>query len=79
MENAELVFTDAAIRAIAGKAYEKKTGARGLRSIVESLMLDIMFELPDLPPGAKYEINEDVVTGQKQVFPLPTRIQQKSA
>ena len=79
MEDAELDFTAGAIRAIAGKAYEKKTGARGLRSIVESLMLDIMFELPDLPPGAKYEITEDVVAGQQQVIPLPTRIQQKSA
>ena len=79
MEDAELAFTDSAIRAIAGKAYEKKTGARGLRSIVESLMLDIMFELPDLPPGAKYEITEDVVSGQQQVIPLPARIQQKSA
>jgi len=79
MEEAELVFTDGAILAIAAKAYEKKTGARGLRSIVESLMLDIMFDLPDLPPGVKYEISEDVVNGQKQVIPLPSRIQQKSA
>jgi len=38
-----------------------------------------MFELPDLPPGATYEINEDIVAGQKQVIPLPSRIQQKSA
>ena len=79
MEDAELVFTDDAILAIAGRAYEKKTGARGLRSIVESLMLDIMFELPDLPPGSKYEINEAVVTGEKQVIPMPSRVQQKSA
>ena len=79
MEEAELVFTDDALRAIAGKAYEKKTGARGLRSIVESLMLDIMFELPDLPPGSTYEITEDVVKGQKQIIPLPSRIQRKSA
>jgi len=79
MEEAELVFTDDALRAIADKAYEKKTGARGLRSIVESLMLDIMFELPDLPPGSKYEITEDVVSGRSQVIPLPSRIQQKSA
>ncbi|MDR1492615.1 MAG: ATP-dependent Clp protease ATP-binding subunit ClpX [Planctomycetaceae bacterium] len=73
MEEAELTFTEEAVRAIAEKAYAKKTGARGLRSIVESLMLDLMFELPDLPPGAKYEITEEIVTGKKDIFPLPAR------
>ena len=45
MENAELEFTEAALRAIAERAKEKDTGARGLRSIIEEVMLDIMFEL----------------------------------
>ena len=47
MENAELGFTEAALRAIAERAMEKDTGARALRSIIEEVMLDIMFELPD--------------------------------
>lgn len=78
MEDANLEFTDDALRAIAQKAYEKRTGARGLRSIVEALMLDVMFELPDLPSGADYEVTEDVVTGIKQLSSHADRIQ-KSA
>src|SRR5690606_8076583 len=51
MENAELTFTDDALKAIARKAMAKGTGARGLRSIMEQSMLDIMFDLPDQPQG----------------------------
>ena len=47
MEGAELEFTDGALRAIAKLAKEKDTGARGLRSIVEDIMNDAMFDLPD--------------------------------
>ena len=47
MEEAELTFTDGALEAIAKKAIERKTGARGLRSIIENLLLDTMYELPD--------------------------------
>ena len=71
MENSELDFTDDALRAIAERAHEKETGARGLRSIVEAVMLDILFELPDQPGGARYLINKDVVHGRQQLFPLP--------
>jgi ATP-dependent Clp protease ATP-binding subunit ClpX len=71
LENAELEFTDGAIRAIAERARERETGARGLRSIVEDVMLDILFELPDQPPGARYLITEDVVYGREHLFPLP--------
>jgi len=78
MEDAELEFTEDALRAIARKASEKRTGARGLRSIVEAIMLDVMYELPDLPQGSRYEITEDVVAGRKQIITLPSRIQ-KSA
>ena len=70
MENAELSFTDAALRVIAERAQEKETGARGLRSIVEEIMLDIMFDLPDQDPGLKYCVTEDVVLGREQLFPL---------
>jgi ATP-dependent Clp protease ATP-binding subunit ClpX len=70
MENAKLDFTEAAVRAIAEKAHEKDTGARGLRSIVESIMLDIMFELPEQPPGLTYVVTEDVVAGRATLFPV---------
>jgi ATP-dependent Clp protease ATP-binding subunit ClpX len=70
MENAELEFTEDAVRAIAKKAHEKKTGARGLRSIIEELMLDIMFELPEQGAGRRYVVTPEVVMGQARLFPV---------
>lgn len=71
MENAELDFTPEGLRAIAQRALEKNTGARGLRAIVEEIMLDVMFELPDQEAGSRYLVNEDVVFGRERLFPLP--------
>ncbi len=48
MENVKLTFSEEALRSIARKAIERKTGARGLRSILEAILLDTMFELPTL-------------------------------
>jgi ATP-dependent Clp protease ATP-binding subunit ClpX len=76
MEEADLRFTDEALRAIAKKAQERETGARGLRSIIELVMLDIMFDLPEQPRGSRYVINEDIVAGKKALFEQP---QTKSA
>jgi ATP-dependent Clp protease ATP-binding subunit ClpX len=76
MEEADLRFTDEALKAIAKKAQARETGARGLRSIIEQVMLDIMFELPDQPRGNHYVINEDVVEGRQTIFEQP---QTKSA
>jgi ATP-dependent Clp protease ATP-binding subunit ClpX len=76
MEEADLRFTDDALRAIAKKAQERETGARGLRSIIEHVMLDIMFDLPDQPRGSRYVISEDVVLGKQTLFDQP---QTKSA
>jgi len=70
MEDADVEFTESALRSIARRALEKKTGARGLRSIVENIMLDIMYELPDLPPGETYHVTEDVVDGHQAILPL---------
>ena len=70
MESAELEFTEDAVRAIAKKAYEKRTGARGLRSIIEELMLDIMFELPEQGAGRRYVVTPEVVMGQARLFPV---------
>ncbi|HTQ40960.1 MAG TPA: ATP-dependent Clp protease ATP-binding subunit ClpX [Pirellulales bacterium] len=69
MENADLSFTEPALRAIAHRALEKDTGARGLRSIIEEVMLDVMYDLPE-NQGARYVITENNVAGQERIFPL---------
>ena len=66
MEGVELQFTDDALNAIADEAIAKDTGARGLRSIMESLLLDLMYELPSRKDVVKVVIDEDVVTGKKE-------------
>ncbi len=71
MENSEVQFTEDALRAIAGQALNKGTGARGLRSIIENVMLDVMYELPDQKKGSNYVINEDIVEGREALFKLP--------
>ena len=73
MEEAELAFTDEALAAIAERAQLRETGARGLRAIVEEVMLDIMFELPDQERGQKFRITDDVVYGRSKLFPMPER------
>src|ERR1043165_8667910 len=78
MEDCHLEFSESALSAIAAKALKKGTGARGLRSIVEHLMVDIMFELPDQPKGSKYIIDQDVVLGRKPLFSIQEPMQ-KSA
>ena len=65
MENVELEFTDDALLAIAGKATERRTGARGLRSIIEGLLLDIMYTLPEAKNIEKIVINRESVDGAK--------------
>ncbi len=61
MDNIKLHFTEGAIRAIAKEAIEKKTGARGLRAIIEKAMLDVMYELPSREEVKECVINEDVI------------------
>jgi ATP-dependent Clp protease ATP-binding subunit ClpX len=68
MEDCELKFTDDAILAIARRAIDKGTGARGLRSITEEVMLDIMYELPDRKGSGAYTIDQEVVSGEKPIF-----------
>ena len=60
-DNTELEFTDDALKAIAGLAIERNTGARGLRAIIEEVMLDIMFEIPSLENVKKVIIDKDTV------------------
>jgi ATP-dependent Clp protease ATP-binding subunit ClpX len=61
MEQCDLKFTDEALRMMARRAMDKDTGARGLRSIMEQVMLDIMYDLPDKPKGSKIVIDEKIV------------------
>ncbi len=68
MENAEVNFTEGALKLIAHKAHEKDVGARGLRAIIEEVMLDILYELPDQPPASKFLVTEDVVAGRQPLF-----------
>lgn len=63
MEHVELEIRPAALTAVAKKALERKTGARGLRSIMEHALLDIMYELPSMENVEKVVIDENMVTG----------------
>ena len=68
-ENVKLKFTDTAIKAIAEKATARKTGARGLRAVLEETMLEIMFDLPSQPDIEEVVINEEVVLkGEKPML-----------
>jgi ATP-dependent Clp protease ATP-binding subunit ClpX len=65
MEDVNLSFTDDALVSIAKKGIERKTGARGLRSILESILLDSMFDLPGLDGVDEVVVDKDVVEGRK--------------
>jgi len=65
-ENVKLKFTDGALEAIAREAMERKSGARGLRAILETLMLDVMYEVPSVSNVKECIVSEEVVTQQKQ-------------
>ena len=66
MEDVDLSFTDDALTAIAKRAIERKTGARGLRSIIESILLDTMFDLPSMVGVGEVVVDKDVVDGRKE-------------
>jgi ATP-dependent Clp protease ATP-binding subunit ClpX len=66
LENVKLKFTDGALRAIAKLSVERKSGARGLRSILENTMLDIMYELPSRNDVRECVITEDVVMNKEK-------------
>ncbi|MDO5580678.1 MAG: ATP-dependent Clp protease ATP-binding subunit ClpX [Planctomycetia bacterium] len=69
MEECDLDFSEDALREIARKALERETGARGLRSIMENLMLQTMYDLPDRPNGEKYIITEEMVNEECPIVP----------
>jgi len=68
LEDTKLTFTDDALAAIAKRAIERKTGARGLRSIMEDILLDTMFDLPGMDTVTEVVVNEEAVASE--VAPL---------
>ncbi|PRX31964.1 ATP-dependent Clp protease ATP-binding subunit ClpX [Meinhardsimonia xiamenensis] len=66
LEGVKLTFTEDALRAIARRAIARKTGARGLRSIMEDILLDTMFELPGMEGVEEVVVNEEAVTSDAQ-------------
>jgi ATP-dependent Clp protease ATP-binding subunit ClpX len=73
MEEVELGFSEEALGAVARKAIDRKTGARGLRSILEGILLDTMFDLPSMDGVDEVHIDKDVVEGRKE----PVRVYAK--
>ena len=66
MEGVEVDFREDALKAVAQRAMERKTGARGLRSILEAVLLDTMYDLPSSDPIAKVVIDASVITGESK-------------
>ncbi len=79
LEDTELQFTDDALKAIAKRAIERKTGARGLRSILEDILLDTMFELPGMENVTKVVVNEEAVTSDAQPLKIYADSDKESA
>ena len=68
MDNVDLEFTDEALRAVAQKTIERKTGARGLRSVMESILIPIMYQVPSDPTIVKVTITPETVAGGEPVL-----------
>ncbi len=66
MENVEIEFREDALRAVARKSMERKTGARGLRSIMENVLLDTMYDLPSIENVSKVVVDEAVIKGESK-------------
>jgi len=77
-EDVKLRFTDDAVKAIAHEAVERKSGARGLRAILERSMLDIMYEIPSLENISECVINEDVILEKEDPIILYETPQQQA-
>jgi ATP-dependent Clp protease ATP-binding subunit ClpX len=68
MEGVELEFREDALRAVAKKAMQRKTGARGLRTILENVLLDTMYDLPSMANATKVVVDDAVVTGETKPY-----------
>jgi len=79
LDGVELQFDDEAIELIAKNSYERKTGARGLRAIMENAMMDVMYELPSQDDVVSCRITQDVISGDGEpVLELETKTKSKS-
>jgi ATP-dependent Clp protease ATP-binding subunit ClpX len=79
MEGSELDIREEALQAIARRAMERKTGARGLRTIMESTLLNSMYELPSLENVSKVVVDESVIDGESEPFILYENMPDKAA
>lgn len=79
MENVELEFREDALIAIARKAMDRKTGARGLRSIVEAVLLDTMYELPSMENVSKIVVDETTIKGESKPLVIYDSQQEQAA
>ena len=78
MEGVEIQFRDDALRAIAKKAKERKTGARGLRSIMETVLLDSMYKIPSMDNVSKVIIDSAVIEGESEPLLMYENVEQQS-
>ena len=79
MEGVEVDFREDALKAVAEKAMERKTGARGLRSILESVLLDTMYELPSSESIAKVVVDEGVIKGEGEPILMYENVEEANA
>ena len=79
LENTKLTFTDDALTAIAKRAIKRKTGARGLRSIMEGILLDTMFDLPGMDTVTEVVVNEEAVTSDVQPLMIHDDVKKKES
>jgi len=79
MEDTELEFREDALSAIAQKAMQRKTGARGLRSIVEAVLLDTMYDLPSMDEVSKVVVDETVIKGESAPILIYQNTEKKAA
>jgi ATP-dependent Clp protease ATP-binding subunit ClpX len=68
MEGSELEFREEALRSVARRAMQRKTGARGLRTILENVLLDTMYDLPSLKAVEKVVVDESVIEGTTKPY-----------
>jgi ATP-dependent Clp protease ATP-binding subunit ClpX len=78
LDGVQLKFTDGAMKAIAHEAIRRKTGARGLRAILESVMLEVMYEIPSKKTAREVVISEDVVLKKKEPVILHATADEKA-
>ncbi len=76
-ESSELQFSEGALRRISEKALERETGARALRAVMEELMLDSLFELPEVGEGGVFTVTEEVVDGKQKLLTPPGGVTRK--